>query len=57
LLGLNPPQGYAVQIISQPAKAEKSTAMWHRAFAHLAASRSAPKLESPADDDMDGAAH
>jgi len=41
LLDLNPPQGHAVQTISQPAKNEKSTDAYKRAFARLAASWSA----------------
>ena len=59
LLGLNPPQGHAVQIISQPARAEKSTAAWERALAHLAASGPGPKAESDSagDDDPDGVTH
>ena len=55
LLGLNPPQGHAVQTISQPAKNEKSTDAYKRAFARLAASRWA--ISSAADNDTDGATH
>jgi hypothetical protein len=60
LLGLNPPQGHAVQIISQPGRArdrESSLAAYERAFAALG--KPVPPRADAADggEDTDGAAH
>jgi hypothetical protein len=60
LLGLNPPMGHAVTIISQPGgyrDRESSLAALDRALAHVTAQRS-PALEPPdGDDSTNGGAH
>jgi hypothetical protein len=59
LLGLNPPQGHAVQIISQPATVrnkEKSTEAYMRAFAAIGKPVPRRELESP-DDGTDDVGH
>jgi hypothetical protein len=58
LLGLNPPQGHAVQIVSQPGKfrdRESSLAALDRALAFVATQGPAPELEPPDDDTTNAA--